>query len=63
MHTVECFGIDRLIFGGDWPVMLLASKDYIRWFNVLEKIMKEEFNKLELHKLFFENAERIYRLN
>ncbi len=62
LHIVECFGIDRLIYGGDWPVMLIASQDYRRWFDVLEGILKGEFTDHELHRLYFKNAERIYKL-
>lgn len=26
-HVVACFGPDRLMFGGDWPVCRLAGED------------------------------------
>lgn len=29
-HALECFGVDRLMFGSDWPVALLMT-DYARW--------------------------------
>ena len=62
LHIVECFGIDRLIYGGDWPVMLKASKDYKRWFDALGGILKKEFTDSELHRFYFENVEKIYKL-
>jgi L-fuconolactonase len=34
--VLECFGPDRLMFGTDWPVCLLAS-DYQRWVSVVER--------------------------
>ena len=32
---VDCFGFDRIIFGGDWPVASQAT-DYPRWVNTLD---------------------------
>ena len=29
-HALECFSVDRLMFGSDWPVALLMT-DYPRW--------------------------------
>ena len=25
-HVINCFGIDRVMFGSDWPVVTLAGK-------------------------------------
>jgi L-fuconolactonase len=33
--ALEAFGASRLMFGSDWPVMLVAS-DYSRWVSVVE---------------------------
>jgi L-fuconolactonase len=37
-HAVACFGPDRLMFGGDWPVVDLAG-GYARWLAVFETAM------------------------
>jgi len=34
-HALECFGPERLMFGGDWPVVELAG-GYARWLSLLE---------------------------
>jgi L-fuconolactonase len=59
-HTLDTFGPDRVLFGGDWPVCTLAAT-YKRWVEALRLIVhrrKEE----EQRKLFHDNAVRFYRL-
>lgn len=34
-HALKCFGPERLMFGGDWPVVDLAG-GYVRWLKLLE---------------------------
>lgn len=57
----ESFGTDRLLFGSDWPVMLLSGT-YNKWKNLLEKYM-ENFSKAEKEKVFGKNAIKFYNLN
>lgn len=59
-HVVECFGFDRIIFGGDWPVASQAT-DYPRWVNTLDDALKGS-SPDELHKLYVRNAEAFYRV-
>jgi predicted TIM-barrel fold metal-dependent hydrolase len=60
-HCIECFGWDRVLFGGDWPVCNLTST-LGRWVQIAEEILAGE--PLERQQKFFSiNAERIYRLN
>jgi L-fuconolactonase len=59
-HVIQCFGFDRLLFGSDWPVLLLAGS-YDRWLNALDEILYGN-SKENLNKLFYENADRIYKL-
>ena len=59
-HTLDCFGFDRVIFGGDWPVCQLAVT-YEDWLAVLKTILAEE-PETNLIKFFRTNAERIYRV-
>jgi len=59
-HVLDSFGFDRVMFGGDWPVVILAAR--------LEKWMKtlwaevEGCSETEKRQLFRENAIRTYRL-
>ena len=56
----ESFGTDRILFGSDWPVMLLSGT-YRRWKNLLENYMKQ-FSHEEKRKVFGENAIKFYNL-
>ena len=59
-HVAECFGPDRLLYGGDWPVAKLAG-DYLQWLTTLEAATAH-FSAEERRKLFRDNARRVYRL-
>ena len=59
-HVIDCFGWDRIMFGSDWPVCRLASS-LRRWVETL-KGLTAWAGETNQKKLFFENAERIYRL-
>ena len=59
-HTLDCFGIDRVMFGGDWPVVLLAST-LDRWIEVLSS-ETQGLPHADRMKLFRENAGTFYRL-
>jgi L-fuconolactonase len=56
----ESFGVERLMFGSDWPVMLLSGI-YVQWKSLLEKYM-ENFLQEEKEAVFGLNAMRIYNL-
>jgi L-fuconolactonase len=59
-HVLEVFGEDRVIFGGDWPVMLLASS-YVRWFETMQ-MLTVSLQEAAQRKFWNENARRLYRL-
>ncbi|HEY7236326.1 MAG TPA: amidohydrolase family protein [Gemmatimonadaceae bacterium] len=59
-HTVECFGIDRVLYGSDWPVLTLAG-DYASWFD-FTKHFTETWSDPERRSYYAENAARVYRL-
>jgi L-fuconolactonase len=59
-HALDCFGFDRALFGGDWPVCQLATP-FINWLGALNAILDGEA-EANLTKLFQTNAERIYRV-
>ena len=59
-YVVEAFGWDRVMFGSDWPVCTLAAS-YSRWVEAL-MMLTEAAGESNQRKIFFENADRIYRL-
>ena len=61
LHCIDCFGIDRSMFGGDFPVgRLWTSFDAI--FDGFKAIVRE-FSDAEQSALFHDNARRIYRID
>lgn len=59
-HCIECFGWDRVLFGGDWPVCNLTSS-LGNWVAIAGELLRgESVHRQE--QFFFRNAERIYRL-
>ncbi len=59
--ALGAFGEDRVMFGSDWPVALLASS-YQRWFETLEALTAR-LPVSARRKLWAENAQRFYRMN
>jgi L-fuconolactonase len=57
----EAFGTDRLLFGSDWPVILLSGI-YVQWKSLVEKYM-ESFTAEEKEKVFGGNAIEFYGLS
>ena len=59
--ALDAFGEERLLFGSDWPVCLLAAASYRR---VAELVLDwaAELSPAAREKLFGLNAARIYRL-
>jgi L-fuconolactonase len=60
-HVVDVFGVDRLMFGSDWPVCLLAA-EYGEVVNALRTILGARLGPQEIEKVFRINAERFYGL-
>lgn len=56
----EAFGTNRLLFGSDWPVLLLSGI-YVQWKSLLEKYM-ENFSEEERLAVFGGNATAFYNL-
>jgi L-fuconolactonase len=59
-YAFACFGMNRVIFGSDWPVSTLATT-YERWIETVVELIPHA-NERELMQLFQTNAERIYRV-
>jgi L-fuconolactonase len=59
-HVLACFGFERAMFGGDWPVAFQAAR-YGQWLDALLWAL-EGFPESDLRKLFRDNAIAFYRL-
>ena len=59
--ALEFFGADRMMFGSDYPVCLLAAT-YDRVLESFQEILKD-LNETEREKIFSTNAAKFYRLN
>ncbi|MBV8795491.1 MAG: amidohydrolase family protein, partial [Hyphomicrobiales bacterium] len=60
-HVIECFGPDRILYGGDWPVSELAGS-YLQWLATLDWATAA-FSRADKRKLFRDNAVKAYRLD
>lgn len=60
-HIIEVFGTDRIMFGSDWPVCLLAGS-YDDVFNVLAQALPDTLTEADIAKLYGLNAKRFYKL-
>lgn len=60
LETIEAFGIDRVMFGSDWPVVNLAGS-FTKWVDTLS-LATTELSTDEKQKLFIDNATRFYRI-
>jgi L-fuconolactonase len=56
----EFFGADRLMFGSDWPVILVSGM-YVQWKSLLENYM-QNFDPETKEKIFGLNAIQFYNL-
>jgi len=59
-HVLESFGSERLVWGGDWPVVTLAS-GLSRWVSITEGLISS-LGEAEQEAILVGNARRIYRL-
>jgi L-fuconolactonase len=59
-EVFEAFGPDRIMYGSDWPVCLLAG-DYSDQFSVVKKYISR-LSESEKQKVLGENAKRFYNL-
>jgi L-fuconolactonase len=59
--AIESFGIDRVVYGSDWPVCLVAA-DYGKVVSIMQQAF-ERFSDGEKDKFFGLNATRFYKLN
>jgi L-fuconolactonase len=61
-HILNAFGEDRVMYGGDWSVVLVASS-YKRWVEAVDAMCAARgMSEAAQRKLWNSNAKRIYRL-
>jgi L-fuconolactonase len=60
-YVIGVFGTDRILFGSDWPVCLLAAS-YDETMDVLLQALPEPWSEADNAKLFGENAAVFYKL-
>lgn len=58
--VLEVFGPDRVVFGGDWPVLLRAGT-YSEWMAAFYSL-SYQLSLEEKKKLYYQNAEKVYHL-
>jgi L-fuconolactonase len=58
--VVETFGTERIMFGSDWPVCLVASS-YAKWLNGVQNYFNT-FSSTEQEAIFAGNAIKFYKL-
>lgn len=58
-YLLETFGADRLMFGSDWPVCLLAADSYVQTFDLLRDLLRD-VNESDKVKILGETCRRFY---
>jgi L-fuconolactonase len=58
-HVLDSFGEDRVMFGSDWPVCLLAGT-YAEVINALRTVVADRLSPIGLTKLFSNNGRGFY---
>ncbi|MEM7654601.1 MAG: amidohydrolase family protein [Bacteroidota bacterium] len=59
-HLIGNFGVDRLMFAGDWPA-ILKKAPYQQWIKTVDWLLGD-YPKEVQRQVYQENAARIYRL-
>jgi L-fuconolactonase len=61
-RVLDVFGVNRVMYGGDWPVAFQAST-YTRWVETLDELLAEYgMSYAETQKVYRDNATAFYRL-
>ena len=59
-HVIDCFGWNRVVWGGDWPVCNLTAS-LKRWVEAADALFSR-VSQAERDALFYRDAEVIYRV-
>lgn len=60
-HVLQAFGPERVMFGSDWPVCLLAA-EYGEVMDIVQRSLPPEWGERECELLFGENAKTFYKI-
>ena len=60
-HSIECFGMERVMFGSDWPVSELTHR-YQDWVEILDEILVSASSD-ELRRFYRGTATSVYGLS
>lgn len=62
MHCIDAFGVERVMFGTNWPVDILYAT-YLEQVDAYRVIVAEAgFSREDQERLLYRNAERFYRI-
>jgi predicted TIM-barrel fold metal-dependent hydrolase len=62
LHCIEAFGVDRSMFGTNWPVDVLYAP-YMEQVDAWRRIISDAgFSRHEQEQLLYGNAERLYQI-
>lgn len=59
-HVIEAFTPEKLVYGGDWPVVTRAGS-YREWYTVFQQVTAQ-LSQSEKKRIYYQNAERLYRI-
>ncbi len=59
-HVLDCFGIERIVYGGDWPISTLAG-GYAAW-NQFVQNWTDSWSPSEKKKYYYDNAAQFYKM-
>ena len=59
-HVLDAFGTQRVMFGSDWPVALLAATSYGETVNALRTAVASMLGPQDQRTLFHDNGARFY---
>lgn len=59
-HCLSVFGIDRIFFGSDWPVLNLVAT-YNQWIETINYLV-QDLSELDRQKFFVKNALKFYKV-
>ncbi len=60
-HIVQTFGVDRIMYGSDWPVCLLSAS-YDEVYQLLKETLPDQLSEKEQVLIFGENALKFYKI-
>ena len=62
LHMIDAFGVDRSMFGTNWPVDILYAT-YLEQTDAYRTIIAEAgFSREDQEKMLYRNAEKFYRI-